>query len=292
MKSFFISFSICLLLLIAFSPNILADDSAGRQIASWLNFNCTSDECNKSHTSVSDWNFVYTLSHTLANITEDPKQKDVHFLWNTKGSLPAFFLVESIVGDQLSVDWRLLLKNQPNSISLSNSTINETQRNTIGLVLKSIFVWNDTNQDGVYNKNTDLMEKVNLADLLWANVSDVQFDNNTAYASYKLKSLEKSLLQGDLEINIRADTRVRHYDQLPHLFYSPKSMHIEIILNNVTFTVPWNGTRIGMDLTVVSFDKDGPNYETFDSIDDEYSPGIFSVSIYSSTVSYSFIRLL
>lgn len=253
---------------------------ADRSLQSWVNWNCTSAECNRTDSNSTDWNLMYTLSRPGNKSSKSDLNNDLHFFTTTKGGFPGFLVIEAPTQANMSLDWDLLVKSEPNAIKIVGDE-GPSARNTIGLLLSELFVWNDTNHNGNIDKDEPI-QLIPLEQLLWSNVTDAQSSDQTSYASYKLKPTQSvSVLNGDLEINARIDSHTRHYDRLPRLYYSPKCMHIEIVLNNVTFNVPWNATRIGMELTLVNYAVSEPQNEGFDSIDDEYSPGIFRVRLVS-----------
>lgn len=254
----------------------IASADPERNLTSWINYNCTLKECHENVNDLTDWNLVYTLSKTTENESASNRGNNVHFIWSTKGGLPGFLAVEAVANANLAFNWTSLSDDQPNAIEFVGQK-GKINPNYIGMLIKELFVWNDTNKDGAVDSG-EPVKYVPLTDLVWSNVSDVKFDETIAYASYKLKAKQsQTLMNGDFKINVQSDSETRHFERLPRLFYSPKSTHIEILLNNVTFNLPWNSTRIGMTFSFVTGSAKEPTSQGFDSINDEYSPGIFRV---------------
>ena len=72
-------------------------------------------------------------------------------------------------------------------------------------------------------------------------------------------------------------------DMLPHLEHTDESCQVDVTLDNLD--VYYNNSRFGLQLVVVTdinSKKDiiNTNITTTRSIDDEHTPGVFSVSIY------------
>lgn len=79
-------------------------------------------------------------------------------------------------------------------------------------------------------------------------------------------------------------------DQLPHLQYSENITQFDFTLHNVWTNL--SASRFALEVMMIGQDKEGMEMDKTRSIDDEYSPGVFVVSICYSHITRSFVMWL
>ena len=73
-----------------------------------------------------------------------------------------------------------------------------------------------------------------------------------------------------------------HSEELPHLLHSANSTQVDLILDHLKTNSNFTKSRFALDVLLVS--NDNPNstaiIESRKSLDDENTPGVFTVSMY------------
>lgn len=234
---------------------------SNRVLSTTINPGCKLSECTDNTTI----NLVYTKSVDANSTT--------HSLWSTIGGAPGFFIVESGADGNLNVNWNDLMgENVTGSVSIGNVV------NALGLVVTKVYFWNDTANTGVMDINSNDTDTRSWSDF---NVTDVRPN----YSADKDSANAQFLLEDDsglnVTLNLYTSASEGRISESPRLSYTPSSFHLEVVLNG-----PVNDSlknqRVGLEFVLLHrspFIIDHAN-----SIDDEYSPGVFTVSL-SKTLS-------
>ena len=236
-------------------------NSSSRYVQTFVNPGCdtsaTTYQCNTTR-------LVYTTS-TEGDNTD-------HYIWtHSDGVPPAFFMVESQTSSSPNINWYKLLSND------STGSVNITgAKNAIGVQINGIFFFNDLDKSGKLNVSA------NDTKYQWLE----NFTNVTLYPPGDSEDTSEAVLSfhnstTNFTVNFYLYTKGfngRNPD-LPRLQYTPRSFHVEVLING-TSNVTFARNRVAMDVSVYHFSGSFTPVNT-KTIDDEWSPGVFAVSIKS-----------
>lgn len=191
-----------------------------------------------------------------------------HFIWSSLSQDdPTLLLVHSSSNRDVSIDWNRLLVGASDSLNFTDVV------NDIGLVVKDVLFWNDTQKAGNFNHSDPQVVK-DLKVLQKSNVTIRQKDASTAEAIFIFTGSETSNLT--VTIALLASTSRSRFDELPRLLMSPTSFHVQVTVTGDPL-LNFTNCRLLMEMDLLHR-KGDVRVVTETTIDDEYSPGVFSVS--------------
>lgn len=274
-SNFFLIISIVSIFVIV---NATDDNQNKRVLESFVNPECKLKECSEFDNKKSDLSIVYVRSSKFKNDNQNKTGKDLHFILSTFGGNPAFFVVSTANDVNLNINWTKLLNNEIDSIKFGK-TNNEssTYNNTIGIMISKLFFWLDNEKaDAIYvpDKSNDTF--LDPTKFIWKNVSILSQTKDNVHVNFELKN--RDYLNGTINLRLMISSTIQKYVDLPCLLMTPNSVHAQLTVEGFNEIFPENNTnRLGMELTVVSKGQKEQKL-TFNSWDDEWSPGIFSVN--------------
>lgn len=246
----------CDLLLV---DNVTIDSS--RVVQSYVNPKCPEGLCD-------NLTVIYTTSDNSTTC-------DHHFWSLMPNESPSFMIVEtagtaaSNSSGDARINWKKLLSNDP-----SGSVGLEDIYQAIGLSVNRIFFWDDPTSDGAFNETSDQIMIKDFSTAL-TNVSHTHVhDNSSSYATFTFGELGTNLT---VKLRISTQSNGGRTEQLPQLKFNDRSLNFEVVVNG-TSSVDYQKNRLGIEFTLVHAGKEFKPKSTA-SIDDEFSPGVFAVSI-------------
>ena len=249
---------LCRLILIAMLPLFLAIVSlvsltvCADHMETQLNPGCTI--CS------ADDQLVYARS-TTAN-------ESYHFVWSSLSQDdPTFLLVHSSSHQNVSIDWGRLMAGSPDSLTVADVV------NDIGIVMKNVLFWNDTQKAGTFN-HSDPRTAKDLKSLQKSNVTIRRDDESGSEAVFLFTESETSNLT--VRIAVFAATGQSRFEELPRLLMSPTSFHVQVTIDGDPL-LNYTNCRLLLDVELLHR-KGDISVVTETTIDDEFSPGVFSVS--------------
>ncbi|KAI1301386.1 Glycosylated lysosomal membrane protein B [Halotydeus destructor] len=245
----------CLRTAFAVTPNDTINDS-------WTS--SVNPGCNLTQCSDPGVNLIHVQSKTSNSST--------HFLWSSYGnnSVPGFFVVSSDnVNEGPKINWDQFLNTSDQTTS--TITIDEVT-NAIGIAVTKVYFWDDASNDGKLDVLSNTTDTKPWSELVLDNVRPTLKTTDTgSSASFVFKQPATDL---EVSINVFASPQSGRYSILPRLVYTPQSFHVEITVSGAVNDSIVN-QRVGAEFAVFqSYGSFQPN--RVDSIDDEYSPGVFS----------------
>ena len=137
--------------------------------------------------------------------------------------------------------------------------------------MRRLVFWNDTQKVAVIN-GSDLQTPMDMRSLLKTNVTQ-ETDNKKSRATFFFADEQSNLT---VTLTVSAGVVKSRFEQLPHLLLSPTSFHLQI---NVAGASPVKYVNCRLLLELELYHRNGSVTTVTDTtIDDEYSPGVFSVS--------------
>lgn len=202
----------------------------------------------------------------LVYAKSDFGNETLHYLWSSiTDDEPTFLMAQSLDDNDIGIQWQQLLKGIPGSIN-ATSLVND-----VAIVVKDIRLWNDTQKSGVFN-HSDVSTTKDLK-RMQKNVTLVT-DSQSAKAVFLFYEEEDS----NLTVTLVLSTGVSEsrFADLPHLLMSPTAFHLQVTVAGDPL-LNYTNCRLVLDMEV--FHRRGSlSIGSETTIDDEYSPGVFSIS--------------
>lgn len=151
--------------------------------------------------------------------------------------------------------------------------------------LLQIIEFNDTDDTGMIDKVTDSSKLILKPEYFqWTLINIVQQSTlvelhmSGEHYHDPINNISKS---GSIQIILNGFYNMNHSDIIPHMYHSENSTQIDLIINN--FETSFKHSRFGFELLTVSQSNKNLSMiiDTKKSIDDEYSPGVMTVSYLS-----------
>jgi len=242
------------------------------QLVPVLNPGCDNSQIPNCKSNTTAYNLVYVQTNTT--------NSSIHYLWSSIGSF-SLLLAETTNPSNLIIDWQSLVNYTGQSITFSGSVLNYNI-----LTITKIWEYNDPSDTADITKaNPNQTITHYLDDVRW---QPAQLENGSTQASATFISAfgTQSLGNATLNIKVTAFSTSGRATVSPKLLYISDSLQLEITLNNVAYK--YSDSRFGLEMALVSSDGSQSRF-TFQSsktMDDEYTPGVFSSEEVVSDSSY------
>ena len=208
----------------------------------------------------------------------------LHYIWSSiREDRPVFLVTQSDdPRDKVSIDWPELLNGSNKSISTQKQPVNH-----IGIMLKDVIFWNDTQKAADFNESEPHVLK-DFKDLNQTQ-EEVLTVNTSSSASAKFE-FRDYLSNVTITVTVSAGIESSRYQHIPHLMLTPKSFHVETTITGDPEVVNFTSCRVLLDFVV--FHRNGDvDVTTTTTIDDEFSPGVFSIKTATApTDPHSFMQ--
>lgn len=209
---------------------------------------------------------IYTTS-------DNSSTRDHHFWSHVENEPPSFFMVETVEAagrfrQNISIDWKKLLSDEP-----SGSIRMDYVANAIGLSVNRIFFWDDPKSDGYFNETSDQIKVKDFKSSLVNFTHQLDHDNSSSHLTFTFGEVGTNLT---VKLRVSTQSVGGRTEQLPQLLLNDRSLNFEVVING-TSSVDYKKNRVGIEFKVA---HSGNKFEPVStaSIDDEFSPGVFSVS--------------
>lgn len=229
----------------------------------------------------SDVNLVYSTM-------QDPNTTH-HYFWSSfvateegnRTGAPAFIVAQTPKSSKpVAIDWEALVMS--NSSSEQGAIVLDTS-NAIGVIITRVFIFYDKDNTGAMSPLLNETEFVDWAELKLDDVRSSApknptdaLDKSSAVFKYST-STEVPVTSFEVQLSVFASAVDGRNDVSPRLMYTPKSVHVEVLVKGNQSDVLFDKQRVGIEFGVVHTMAEF-NTQRIQSMDDEYSPGVFSVS--------------
>ncbi|XP_022095872.1 glycosylated lysosomal membrane protein A-like [Acanthaster planci] len=234
--------------------------AADRKLSITYNEQCDIPECMGSHLD---------NQPNLVHVTGTGDNDTVHFLWSSIGT-PTFLLARTTHEAQLVVNWAALLQDTTTgSISFKPA---DSVLYSSALMFTKLIEYNDTEDDGMM-KSKDVLVPTVLNGLQWQNTTI----NQTEFSAMFNTSLGELGDYGTIAMKLTAFSDSGRLTSLPHLPHTENSTQLDLTMQNLTSN--YVNTRFALEMMVVgsSNGSGGVELKQDTTIDDQYTPGTFSV---------------
>uniref|UniRef100_T1I3Y6 Lysosomal transcription factor n=2 Tax=Rhodnius prolixus TaxID=13249 RepID=T1I3Y6_RHOPR len=225
-------------------------------------------------------------STVLVHVAADGINDTLHHIWDFTRK-PTIFLALTPLNTELIIDWdNFLSKNEKGAVKFSNDVIY-----AFSLVFDKIIEYNDVNNTAQYNptNNSETYATVLQPELYnWTVERKHDTDNVIAFAmkssDYKSENMTKT---GSVKITLNAFGNSDHSSLQPHLLHTTNATQVDVVLDGLQ--VKYTKSRYALGLLIVSTDHKHSNLTQIKrkSLDDEHSPGIFTIGEVLTTQNVS-----
>lgn len=242
----------------------VSSNNMKRELYVELNPNCSN--CDVS-------NQAQSSSINLIYIRADGSSDTIHYLWSTVGTV-SMLMAQTNLSDKLIVDWETFLSKDPKgSISFTNQP-----SYTSVVTLTKLYEYDDSkDKNDITKVSYNDINKISFMNMTWESADVQNVSDDEASANLKISSEVADLFGNQtIQLDFIAYGFEAHANKLPQLLHTPDSFQVEFVLDH--FTTRYNKTRFVLE--AVMMNSEDPNgkfkLEKFHSIDDEYTPGVFT----------------
>ncbi|OWF56738.1 glycosylated lysosomal membrane protein B-like [Mizuhopecten yessoensis] len=242
-----------------------------RQLNTYLNPDC-SEDCGGG----------------LAYVKARGDADTLHFVFTTVGTPTALVIRTNTLTDRehdkLKFNWDKLRSNDTTGAISTPNPLTKVLY-SYGIMFTRLFQYNDTSDAADLSHYTQPSSQLTVFDFLsdvtmWENLLDTSSDELIALKIQQTDSnLPTVIVNGSLTIQFHLFDHGDRADYLPHLEYNEDTTHFDFILQDID-NGNMSSARYGVETIFFSEDSDkgDMSIELTKSIDDEYSPGVFSIN--------------
>ncbi|CAH1254631.1 GLMP [Branchiostoma lanceolatum] len=265
------------LALFVFISLVVGNETFSRQVSMHYNPGCNITEC-QSFPPSNNNDTHNNLVHVLARGHRD----SLHYVWSTIGA-PTVLVVHTTSKDsELRVDWERLLRATNRSIS---GAITFEPSNAVDFSMAVIFnkIWE---YEDLHDKSelpeddAEMFEPYDLAKMRWDDfnmtMNATGLTGNFTGATTQ-QDMESLFQNGSISFKIHAFKTDDRSTDLPHLQYTSNQTQFDFTIDSVE--PRGNMSRYAMEVMLITEDKRGTHVDLkkLQSIDDEYTPGVFEL---------------
>lgn len=231
---------------------------------------------------VSDCDTSLTGSTNLIYIRANGENDTIHYLWSTVGSL-SMLIARTDLKTNLIVDWESFLSgNCSQSISFSSPPYY-----TAAVVFTKLYEYDDPdNKNDITVVSNDKINPISFTNMTWETAIIQNTSSDEVSANVKISSDVGDIYGNDsIQLSFIAYGYDGHAKKLPRLLHTPHSFQLELVLDQ--FNTKYNKTRFVLETLMLSSESPSEEYELekYHSIDDEYTPGVFTTVQMTSPLS-------
>lgn len=220
-----------------------------------LNPNCTLADCEEIGRPA-----IYYANHFLGNRTihivfSSLDQLTINIFDTNNKAVPSFNYAALFAG------------NYSGAIQFEKDTV---LYNSFAIILRRLIQFNDPKDTGRFSTDDPTLITYDLTNIGLANTSN--WNASTDKPSFQLSIPS---VNGTLDVDVLFPGEQMRDDQFPKLQISDEGYYLNLVFQANGYNN--SKTRFGMELYLMSFDKAGLRIFSSRYIDDQYTPGIFSV---------------
>ncbi|ESO94478.1 hypothetical protein LOTGIDRAFT_118279 [Lottia gigantea] len=254
------------------------------QITTALNPGCNVTACKEGI----DENFA-----NVAYIKAEGSEDVLHYLLSSVGSLTAL-VIRGKPGSIIEINWEKLLSTNSSERTDHAITLEPSGsllENSYAVVLTRLFEYNDMNDDAslnsydIHSTNWTVHEFQNFG---WQEVNHIKGKDNSAVFNLTViksqnETMDKNDTLGTLVLTFNAYDSDGRDDVLPKMEHNENNTLFDFLLND--FKASYTQSRFAIEVVVIGSSKDRPKISETESLDDEYTPGVFKMFDWSTKPS-------
>lgn len=220
-------------------------------------------------------NSTSDVNTNIVHIVAEGENDVIHYVWSTY-KLPSVIVARTTVNTTLSINSTKLISFEKDAIVFKNGKPLES----VGLTFDKLWELKYPKDTSEINEASSV-DDLDLESLLWSDVNETLKCSDT-FASAVLKGTANDLLfskNGTFEIQFSISAEQEISGEYPHLVFTGNSTLLKLVFHN--FYSNNSRTRYGLGLSIFSVLSDNCDKDIWDivkskSINDEYSPGVFT----------------
>ncbi|XP_045156668.2 glycosylated lysosomal membrane protein B-like [Mercenaria mercenaria] len=221
-----------------------------------------------------------SICGSLAHVTAVGVNDVLHYVVTTIG-VPSVFVAYTSPNVKLTVDWERLLSD--NHTEKANSVMLKPKAGvhyTYTLLFTKLIDYNDTKDKAdmsTYDQSSTEWNVYDLSTFTWDNISAVSDIKGNSIKMQASSQYPSDLWQynGTFSIQLSAYSSSGRESQLPHLEYSENITQFDLNIDHVWTNLSMS--RFGIEMVMLGGGKDEMKVDETRSIDDEYTPGVFTI---------------
>ncbi|CAG2055870.1 unnamed protein product [Timema podura] len=242
---------------------------------------------------------------TLVHVRADGPNDTLHYLWGFTGK-PSIILALTSPNATLTINWKDFIFASVQAIEFSEKPVY-----SFGLVVNKIWEYNDVNDTGYLNMSLVNKNYKRAYDTEYFHWKIAKFENDTEGAILHMESVKYNK-PGDVTAVERGNIKFMtlytslpgtaliansesllphfpshnsaygyndHSDILPHLVHTQNSSLIDLVIDKLGTNSHFSHARFAVDIILASQDPKNTTmtFESHKSLDDEYTPGVFTM---------------
>lgn len=220
--------------------------------------------------------------NVLVHVTAEGAEDTLHHVWDFTNK-PSVMLAVTPPNTSLLISWDDFLKGDAGSIKFSSQP-----SYTFSFVFDQIIEFNDIDNTAVYDPkkyNTSDIKVYDPRKFEWKFKSNSYL--NTSKNVFAIMEGEHGGHKGLVRVSLSAYGTMEHSKTQPHLLHTINATQVDIVLKDFQSTKHFK-SRFALIFTVVSSDSSQSKYSpiSWKNLDDEHSPGVFTVGGYKSNEGY------
>nr|CAD7409085.1 unnamed protein product [Timema cristinae] len=217
---------------------------------------------------------------TLVHVRAEGPNDTLHYLWGFTGK-PSIILALTSPNATLTINWKDFIFASVQAIEFSEKPIY-----SFGLVVNKIWEYNDVNDTGYLNMSYVNKNYKRAYDTEYFHWKIAKFENDTEGAILHMESAKynkpgdvTAVEKGNIKFMVSAYGYNDHSDILPHLVHTQNSSLIDLVIDKLGTNSHFSHARFAVDIILASQDPKNTTmtFESHKSLDDEYTPGVFTM---------------
>nr|CAD7452824.1 unnamed protein product [Timema tahoe] len=217
---------------------------------------------------------------TLVHVRADGPNDTLHYLWGFTGK-PSIILALTSPNATLTINWKDFIFASVQAIEFSEKPVY-----SFGLVVNKIWEYNDVNDTGYLNMSLVNKNYKRAYDTEYFHWKIAKFENDTEGAILHMESVKynkpgdvTAVERGNIKFMVSAYGYNDHSDILPHLVHTQNSSLIDLVIDKLGTNSHFSHARFAVDIILASQDPKNTTmtFESHKSLDDEYTPGVFTM---------------
>ncbi|KAJ9584542.1 hypothetical protein L9F63_021113, partial [Diploptera punctata] len=247
-----------------------------RKLSTYYNPGCTGTSCG-----------LFKVVYVRADGSND----SLHHLWDFTHK-PSVFMAATSLNSNLNISW-----SKCNEGSHGCITFTQPPTYSFGIVLDKLWEYNDVNDTGLlnrHNKSKNYVHALHLENFNWT-LSNISCTSNCGelvdLKATAVKYISRDgvgVLAGKITFMLNAFGFQDHSMELPRLLHSANSTQVDLVIETLKTNSSFTNSRYAIDVILASNDNASSTVvlESKKSLDDENSPGVFTVvDLYTPSIS-------
>ncbi|KAI3387049.1 hypothetical protein SNEBB_001268 [Seison nebaliae] len=244
-----------------------------------FNVNKGCQTCDKPYLNTTEYESYVNVIHSIATGENDT----IHVFWSTVGAVSCL-MVQTTNNAEIAIDWdEFLLPLYEPTVKYADGSIKLISGEIIdsfGFIWTNFYEYDDKDDKAVLPVDKTVYRTIPTGEFYWNNfIGKVDYNNYGTISTSSLNlfaSQTSNQTNSQIKLNIEVDGQLRRMVELPHLLNTDSSTISDLEI--IDFPIKWNNSRFALEFDILrpANCKD-INFVKKRSLDDEYTPGTFTM---------------